>query len=196
MDGHDAVVHFAAESHVDRSIVVARRVRAHELRRHQRDVRRRPPASASSGSCTSPPTRSTARSRRARSPRPTRSSPRSPYSASKAGSDLIALSYHDHLRAPGARHPVVEQLRAVPVPREGDPALRHQPARGQEGAALRRRPQRARLVLRRATTAPASTSCCAPAPSARSTTSAAATRSPNRELTDTILADPRRTTSR
>ena len=43
MDGHDAVVHFAAESHVDRSIVEPRRVRAHELRRHQRDVRRRPP---------------------------------------------------------------------------------------------------------------------------------------------------------
>ena len=43
------------------------RVRAHELLRHQRAVRRGPPASASSGSCTSPPTRSTARSTRARS---------------------------------------------------------------------------------------------------------------------------------
>ena len=33
------------------------------------------------------------------------------------------------LRAAGGRHPLVEQLRAVPVPREGHPALRHQPAR-------------------------------------------------------------------
>ena len=34
-----------------------------------------------------------------------------------------------HLRPAGRRHPVVEQLRAVPVPREGHPAVRHQPAR-------------------------------------------------------------------
>ena len=32
--------------------------------------------------------------------------PRSPYSASKAGSDLIALSYHHDLRAAGHRHPL------------------------------------------------------------------------------------------
>src|SRR5215204_5896980 len=52
MDGHDAVVHFAAESHVDRSIAEASFTETDPL------------------------------------------SPRSPYSASKAGSDLIALSYH------------------------------------------------------------------------------------------------------
>ena len=60
--------------------------------RHQRDVRRRP-ARGCSDSCTSPPTRSTDRSTTDRSARPTRWGPRSPYSASKAGSDLIALSY-------------------------------------------------------------------------------------------------------
>jgi dTDP-glucose 4,6-dehydratase len=59
-------------------------VRPHQLRRHQRAVRRRACATASRGSCTSPPTRSTARSTRARSSRPT-AHPRSPYSAAKAG---------------------------------------------------------------------------------------------------------------
>ncbi len=106
-----------------------------------------------------------------------------------------ALVPHD-LRAPGGGHPVVEQLRAVPVPREGHPAVRHQPARRREGPALRRRPQRARLVLRRRQLRAASTSCCARGRSARSTTSAPATRCTNRELTDAILGIARRTASR
>ena len=68
-----------------------------------------PARSASSASCTSRPTRSTARSRTARSARPTASAPRSPYSAAKAGSDLIALSLpHDatacRSSSPGARN--------------------------------------------------------------------------------------------
>ena len=94
MAGHDAVVHFAAESHVDRSIAgpdefvntncFGTNVVMDTARRRR----------ASTGSCTSAPTRSTARSRSARRPRTTALEPRSPYSASKAGSDLIALSYH------------------------------------------------------------------------------------------------------
>ena len=55
--------------------------------------------------------------------------PRSPYSASKAGSDLIALSYHHTYGLPVVGHPLLEQLRAVPVPGEGHPAVHHQPAR-------------------------------------------------------------------
>ena len=53
-----------------------------------------PARSASSASCTSRPTRCTGRSSRVRSTRRDRLTPRSPYSAAKAGSDLIALSYH------------------------------------------------------------------------------------------------------
>ena len=53
------------------------------------------------------------------------------------------------LRPTGRRHPVVEQLRAVPVPREGHPVVRHQPARGDKVPLVRRRPQHPRLVLRR-----------------------------------------------
>jgi dTDP-glucose 4,6-dehydratase len=93
MVGHDAVVHFAAESHVDRSIIdpdafvktncdgtnvvcdVARRVGVERLLHISTDEVY---GSIDEGSFTEA------------SPL----SPRSPYSASKAGSDLIALSYH------------------------------------------------------------------------------------------------------
>ncbi len=93
MDGHDAVVHFAAESHVDRSIVnpdafvntncdgtnvmcdVARRVGVDRFVHISTDEVY---GSIDEGSFTEED----------------RLGPRSPYSASKAGSDVIALSYH------------------------------------------------------------------------------------------------------
>jgi dTDP-glucose 4,6-dehydratase len=93
MDGHDAVVHFAAESHVDRSIAspdefvhtncdgtnvmcdVARRVGVERFLHISTDEVY---GSIAEGSF--------------RETDPLE--PRSPYSASKAGSDLIALSYH------------------------------------------------------------------------------------------------------
>ena len=94
MDGHDAVVHFAAESHVDRSIVdpdtfvrtnclgtnvmcdVARRVGVDKFLHISTDEVY---GSIETGSFveTDP------------------LGPRSPYSSSKAGSDLIALSYEE-----------------------------------------------------------------------------------------------------
>jgi dTDP-glucose 4,6-dehydratase len=93
MDGHDRVVHFAAESHVDRSIVspdefvrtncdgtnvlcdVARRVGVERFLHISTDEVY---GSIAEGSFTEDD----------------RLAPRSPYSASKAGSDLIALSHH------------------------------------------------------------------------------------------------------
>ncbi|MCB0994091.1 MAG: dTDP-glucose 4,6-dehydratase [Acidimicrobiales bacterium] len=93
MAGHDAVVHFAAESHVDRSIVdpdafvrtncdgtnvicdAARRVEVQRLLHISTDEVY---GSIEDGSFTETDPLG----------------PRSPYSASKAGSDLIALSYH------------------------------------------------------------------------------------------------------
>ena len=93
MDGHDAVVHFAAESHVDRSIEspdefvrtncdgtnvmcdVARTVGVERFLHISTDEVY---GSIEQGSFTEGD----------------RLGPRSPYSASKAGSDLIALSYH------------------------------------------------------------------------------------------------------
>lgn len=93
MDGHEAVVHFAAESHVDRSIAspdefvhtncdgtnvmcdVARQVGVDRFLHISTDEVY---GSIEDGSFTETD----------------RLCPRSPYSASKAGSDLIALSYH------------------------------------------------------------------------------------------------------
>mgnify|MGYP003334886722 FL=1 len=93
MKGHDAVVHFAAESHVDRSIdgsedfiltncfgtnVVIDTARKHEVGRVLHIGTDEVYGSVEVGSSleTDP------------------LEPRSPYSASKAGSDLIALAYH------------------------------------------------------------------------------------------------------
>jgi dTDP-glucose 4,6-dehydratase len=94
MDGHDAVVHFAAESHVDRSIVdpdtfvrtnclgtnvmcdVARRVGVDRFLHISTDEVY---GSIEAGSFVETD----------------RLGPRSPYSSSKAGSDLIALSYEE-----------------------------------------------------------------------------------------------------
>ena len=93
MKGHDAVVHFAAESHVDRSIdgsedfiltncfgtnVVIDTARKHEIGRVLHIGTDEVYGSVEVGSSleTDP------------------LEPRSPYSASKAGSDLIALAYH------------------------------------------------------------------------------------------------------
>ena len=94
MDGHDAVVHFAAESHVDRSIVdpdtfvrtnclgtnvmcdVARRVGVDRFLHISTDEVY---GSIETGSFVETD----------------RLGPRSPYSSSKAGSDLIALSYEE-----------------------------------------------------------------------------------------------------
>ena len=93
LPGHDAVVHFAAESHVDRSIAgpftfvhtnvfgtavlceVARQVGVERFLHISTDETY---GSIDDGSFTETD----------------RLTPRSPYSAAKAGSDLIALSYH------------------------------------------------------------------------------------------------------
>ncbi len=161
MDGHDAVVHFAAESHVDRSIEdgskfvrtncigtnvlcdVANTVGVGKFLHISTDEVY---GSIEEGSFVETDILA----------------PRSPYSAAKAGSDLIALSLLHHLRPAGRRHPLLEQLRPVPVPREGHPAVHHQPARRQAGAAVRRRSATcATGSTSRITTSPP-TSCCEP----------------------------------
>ena len=75
--------------------------------------------------------------------------PSSPYSASKAGSDLLARSYFVTYRLPVRRHARVEQLRAVSVSREADPADDLERARRPAAADLRRRHAGPRLALRR-----------------------------------------------
>ena len=148
MRGVDAVVHFAAESHVDRSIVgsddfvvtncfgtniVMDTARRLEIGRvvHIGTDEVYGSVEVGSSSETDP------------------LEPRSPYSASKAGSDLIALSYHHTHGLPVTVTRCTNNFGPVPVPGEGHPALHDQPARRRQRAALRRRAQRARLALRR-----------------------------------------------
>ena len=116
MRGHDAVVHFAAESHVDRSIagpddfihtncfgtnIVMDTARRLEIGRVVHIGTDEVYGSVEVGSSkeTDP------------------LEPRSPYSASKAGSDLIALSYHHTYGLPVVGDALHQQLRAVPVSR-------------------------------------------------------------------------------
>ena len=108
-----------------------------------------PASSASRSTCRSRPTRSTAAS----APtgfftEETPLHPNSPYSASKAGGGPARAGVSAHLRAAGGHHPLLEQLRPVPVPGEADSALRHEPDARRTGAGLRRRPAGPRLDSR------------------------------------------------
>ena len=64
------------------------------------------------------------------------------------------------LRAAGAAHELLEQLRAVSVPGEADPADDPERDRGQAAADLRRRRQRARLAARRGPLRGRCCGCC------------------------------------
>ena len=157
MPGHDAVVNFAAESHVDRSIAgPADFVRTNVLGTQVllRGGAGRPGCRSS---CRCRPTRCTARSTTAPGPRSSPLAPSSPYSASKAAADLIALAYARTFDLPVVDHPLLEQLRPVPVPGEAGAAVRHQPARRRAGAAVRRRAATAATGCTWTTTAAGST---------------------------------------
>ena len=127
MAGHDAVVHFAAESHVDRSIHGA--------------------AAFVLPTCWAPRPCSTRPAARGR-PVPARLHRRGLRLDRRglldrglaAGAQLALLGRQGrlgpdraglppHPRAGRRGHPLLEQLRALPVPGEGHPAVRHQPAR-------------------------------------------------------------------
>ena len=145
----DAVVHFAAESHVDRSIIGRRRLRDDQRRRHPDAARLGAAARPRRSSCTSRPMRSTARSTTGRWDEEQPLEPNSPYSASKASSDLIARSYCRTHRLPVCVTRCSNNYGPLPVPGEGHPAVRHEPDRRWHGAAVRRGRQRPRLAARR-----------------------------------------------
>ena len=140
MQRSQIVVHFAAETHVDRSIQAAGDfIRTDvigtfvllEAAREAPALRRFVQISTDEvyGSVPDGSSRETDELR-----------PRNPYSASKAGADRLAYSYFATYGVPVDHHARVEQLRPVPVPREGHSALHHQRHRQPPGAALRRRP--------------------------------------------------------
>ncbi len=154
-----------------------RRLHPDRRRRHVRAARGRARSARTCGaSSRSRPTRSTAASPTGASTETDELHPRNPYAASKAGARPPRLQLLGHLRRAGRHHARVEQLRAVPVPREGHPALRHQRDRRPAAAALRRRPERARLAPRRRPLPRPRPADRARASRARSTTSAAATK--------------------
>ena len=136
-----------------------------------------PVRSASSASSTSPPTRSTARSRTGSFSEDDRLDTPLAVLGDQGRVRPDRARYHTTFGLPVVRHAMLEQLRAVPVPREAHPAVHHQPARRQAGAVVRRRRQRARLDPRRRPQPRRAPGARARATSARSTSSAPTTRS-------------------
>ena len=137
----DAIVNFAAESHVDRSIHdAAPFLRTNVLgtqclldAAREAKVPRYVQVSTDEvygtlGPTTRPFTETTPLA------------PNSPYAASKAAADLLVRAVRTTRYGLDDRHhPLLEQLRPVPVPREADPAVHHQRPGRQAGARLRRR---------------------------------------------------------
>ena len=143
-----AVVHFAAESHVDRSIydpapalqtnvtgtftlLEAARTRAIDRFLHistdevYGDI---PPGAEADESHSL--------------------QPNSPYAASKAAADLLVRSFTQNLRPPHPHCPPLQQLRPQPVPREVHPSAHRQRPRRQAAPDLRRRTPTAHLASR------------------------------------------------
>ena len=75
--------------------------------------------------------------------------PSSPYSATKTGADLLVASYVHTYALDGVDLPRLERLRAVPVPREADPADGPQRPARRPPAGLRRRDAGPQLAVRR-----------------------------------------------
>ena len=70
--------------------------------------------------------------------------PSSPYSSTKAGSDLLVRAWVRSLRRAGHDQQLLQQLRALPARREVHPAADHQRARRHPAEALRRAAQNVR----------------------------------------------------
>ena len=154
----DAIVNFAAESHVDRSILEPTAflhtgvLGVHALLEAVRaeDERSRAPADAARPL---PP----GHDRRGLRPGARRASaveddllrPTSPYSAAKAAGEHLARAYRETYGTGHRHHPRRQHVRPAPVSREAHPALRHERARRRAAAAVRRRHAAPRLALRR-----------------------------------------------
>ena len=125
--GADAVVNFAAETHVDRSIGEPAGLHPHRRPRHATCCSRR---RASRGVGALPPglhRRGLRLDRGGLVHRGLdRSTPRAPTRRARPGADLLVLVLPPHLRPARPHHAQLEQLRPLPVPREAHPAVHHQ----------------------------------------------------------------------
>ena len=173
----DVVVNFAAESHnslavLDPGLLLRARTCSARRRCSRPPARRRPAL----------PPRLDVRGLRRPAARPdevfTEESPyrpRTPYNASKAGGRPRRAGLLRDVRAAGHDHQLLQQLRAVPVPREGHPALRHD-ALDDEPLRCTRRRRTSASGCTCSTTAARSSSCSSAGGPARPTTSAPASR--------------------
>ena len=143
MAGCQVVVHFAAESHVDRSIYepapmietnitgtfvllqIARKLNIEKFVHVSTDEVYGDLAPGAFADENSP------------------LQPSSPYSASKASSDLIVRSYVRTFGFPGRHHPRVQQLRSFPISRKISASHDHKCVGRQTPAHIRRRQARA-----------------------------------------------------
>ena len=105
--------------------------------------------------------------------------PRTPYNASKAGADHAVRAYGETYGLPVTITNCSQQLRALPVPREGHPAVHHPGPRRPEPDPLRHAPRTAGSGCTCSTTARPSRPCSSGARSARPTTWAAGWRPPS-----------------
>ena len=126
-----------------------RRLRDDQRRRHPDPARRGAARTASTSSCTSRPTRSTARSSRAAGTRSEPLEPNSPYSASKAASDLLARSYFRTHRLPVCVTRCSNNYGPYQFPEKVIPLFVTNLIDGAHGAAVRRGRQHPRLAARR-----------------------------------------------
>ena len=125
--GCDAIVNFAAETHVDRSLAGAGQLHPDRRPRHTGAAGGGP--AVRGGAYVQVSTDEVYGSLLEGSSRETdRLSPASPYSASKAGGDMMVHAYSRHLRRAHHHHPRLQQLRPVSVPGEDDAAVHHQRA--------------------------------------------------------------------
>ena len=188
MAGCQYVVNFAAETHVDRSLydaggfiqtdVYGAFVLLEEARRTE----------ALRCSCRSPPTRSTAACETGSSRGDGRAHAAQPVLGEQGRRRPAGLFVLRDLRRARDRHPRLQQLRALPVPGEGHPAVRDPRHRRHPGAALRRRPERARLAAR-GRPLPRAWTCCSSAGAPGETYNVGGGNEvPNIELTKRILA--------
>ena len=173
----DAIVHFAAESHVDRSILSPEPVFETNLRGTFTLLEAARAAPASRASCMSPPTKSTAAwTAPLEADEEFPLNPSSPYSASKAGSDLLARSYFVTYKLPVVITRASNNYGPYQFPGEADSADDLERAGRPAAAGLRRRHAGARLAVRGRPLPRHPARCSTRAATARSTTSAATAR--------------------
>ena len=145
----EIVVHFAAETHVDRSIQAAGDFIRPTCSARSCCSKPRAARRTSGGSSRSRPTRSTAAWPTGASRETDELKPRNPYSASKAGADRLAYSYFATYGLPVIITRASNNYGPYQFPEKVIPLFVTNAIDEHAAAALRRRPERPRLAARR-----------------------------------------------